>query len=358
MSLYPLARRAAFAFDAERVHRLSMAGLRAWSSVCGVDLAHDDVARDPRLAVQALGLTFANPIGLAAGFDKDAECVPAWGALGFGFVEVGTVTRHPQPGNDKPRLFRLPDNGALLNRLGFNNHGAVACAKALAAWRQRGKVKVPVGVNLGKSKITPAADAAADYRFSFEHTADVADYVVVNVSSPNTPGLRDLQQVDALTAILDALQDANAQRALPKPLLVKVAPDLADSDAVDVARVCASRGIEGLIVSNTTISREGLVGPVPVGSGGISGLPVRARSTELLRLLHNEVGSKLVFVGVGGIFDGESAAEKLAAGATLVQAYTGFVYGGPGFARRTARELLLLRDVPRLTMPSSSPSTS
>lgn len=356
--LYPLARRAAFAFDAERIHRFSMTALRAWSSVCNVDIDSADVARDPRLHTRAFGLTFANPIGLAAGFDKDAECLPAWQALGFGFVEVGTVTRHPQPGNDTPRLFRLPNDQALLNRLGFNNHGAVACAAALASWRHRGKIKVPVGVNLGKSKITPAQDAAADYAFSFTATADVADYLVVNVSSPNTPGLRDLQQVDALAAILDALQNLNVARAQKKPLLVKVAPDLADGDAVDVARLCVARGIDGLIVSNTTIRRDGLRGPVPAGSGGVSGLPVRERSTALLRLLHNEVGSKLVFVGVGGIFDGDSAAEKLAAGATLVQAYTGFVYGGPGFARRTARGLLAAGDVRRLTTavsPSSTP---
>ncbi len=347
--LYSAARRLAFAFDAERVHRAAMSGLRAWSSVCRVDLAATDVARDPRLQTQALGLTFANPIGLAAGFDKDAECVPAFTALGFGFVEVGTVTRHPQPGNARPRLFRLPEDGALLNRLGFNNHGAVACAERLAQWRRRGRVRIPVGVNIGKSKITDAKDAAADYGFSFAAVADVADYVVVNVSSPNTPGLRDLQQVDALAAIFDAVQAPNAARAVPRPLLVKVAPDLADDDAIAIARLCVSRQIDGLIVSNTTVRRDGLVGLVPDGPGGISGRPLRTRSTELLRLLHDDVGSALCFVGVGGVEGGNSAAEKLLAGATLVQAYTGFVYGGPGFVRCTARELLERHDVPRLT---------
>ena len=321
--LYSAARRLAFAFDAERVHRAAMSGLRAWSSVCRVDLAATDVARDPRLQTQALGLTFANPIGLAAGFDKDAECVPAFTALGFGFVEVGTVTRHPQPGNARPRLFRLPEDGALLNRLGFNNHGAVACAERLAQWRRRGRVRIPVGVNIGKSKITDAKDAAADYGFSFAAVADVADYVVVNVSSPNTPGLRDLQQVDALAAIFDAVQAPNAARAVPRPLLVKVAPDLADDDAIAIARLCVSRQIDGLIVSNTTVRRDGLV--------------------------HDDVCSALCFVGVGGVEGGNSAAEKLLAGATLVQAYTGFVYGGPGFVRCTARELLERHDVPRLT---------
>lgn len=351
--LYPLLRRAAFAFDAERIHRMTMSGLATWSSVCRVNLAADDIARAPALSTQAFGLTFPNPIGLAAGFDKDAECVPAWQALGFGFVEVGTVTRHAQPGNDKPRLFRLPADGALLNRLGFNNHGAVACAQALEAWRAAGRVVVPVGVNLGKSKITPGDEAASDYAFSFAATADVADYLVVNVSSPNTPGLRDLQQVDALSAILDALQDLNSKRRQRRPLLVKLAPDLADDDAVAVARHCAQRGIDGLIVSNTTIRRDGLVGPVPDGPGGVSGKPVRQRSTELLRLLHGDVGDKVTFVGVGGIFDGDDVLEKLEAGATLVQAYTGFVYGGPGFVRRCA-ERVVAQGVPHRTSPSVS----
>ncbi|HEY1099780.1 MAG TPA: quinone-dependent dihydroorotate dehydrogenase, partial [Myxococcota bacterium] len=324
--------------DAERIHRVAMGGLRAWSRLCDVE-QRGAVTRDPALTTTAFGLTFPNPIGLAAGFDKDAEAVPAWQALGFGFVEVGTVTKHPQPGNDRPRLFRLPADKALLNRLGFNNHGAVACAAALSSWRKADRVRVPVGVNLGKSKITEAAAAADDYAFSFDAVADVADYVVVNVSSPNTPGLRDLQQVDALSAILDALQTLNDKRARRVPLLVKVAPDLADSDAVDVARHCAGRGIDGLIVSNTTIRRDGLQGPVPEGPGGISGAPVRARSTALLALLHREVGDRVVFVGVGGVDDVDSAAEKLAAGATLVQAYTGFVYGGPRFVPNIAAGL-------------------
>jgi dihydroorotate dehydrogenase len=344
---YALARRLAFAIDAETVHRLSMRGLAAYSTVCSVDLADTDAARAPSLARTVCGITFPNPLGLAAGFDKDAECLPAWQALGFGFVEVGTVTRHAQPGNDRPRLFRLPKDGALLNRLGFNNHGAAVCAERLAEWRRRGRVKVPIGVNLGKSKITPAEDAAADYAFSFDATADVADYIVVNVSSPNTPGLRDLQQTSALMGIVDPLVARNAKRSTPRPLFVKLAPDLADEDAVGIARACVEHGVAGLIVSNTTISRAGLVGPVPEGPGGISGRPVFARSTALLRLLTAEVGAKLAFIGVGGVFDGETAQQKLDAGADLVQAYTGFVYGGPGFARSTLRTLA--STPPRLT---------
>lgn len=336
---YDILRKALFTVDAERVHRLAMGGLRAWSRVCDVE-QRGDVCRDPRLSRTVFGLTFPNPLGLAAGFDKDAEAVPAWQALGFGFVEVGTVTRHAQPGNDKPRLFRLPADFGLLNRLGFNNHGAEACARALSAWRAQGRVRVPVGVNLGKSKITEAKDAPDDYAFSFGVTADVADYVVVNVSSPNTPGLRDLQKTDELARILDPLQAANAARSKRVPLLVKIAPDLADEDAVAVARLCVGRGIDGLIVSNTTIARTGLSGPVPEGSGGVSGRPLRARSTALLRTLKADVGDQLVFVGVGGIFDADDAREKLAAGASLLQAYTGFVYRGPGFARDVVRGLL------------------
>jgi dihydroorotate dehydrogenase len=338
-SSYAVLRKLAFTADAERVHRLAMAGLSTWSRVCDVE-QKGDVCRDPRLARTVFGVTFPNPLGLAAGFDKDAEAVPAWQALGFGFVEVGTVTRHAQPGNDKPRLFRLPDDDALLNRLGFNNHGATACAAALSRWRAQGRVRVPIGVNLGKSKITEAADAPDDYAFSFGVTADLADYVVVNVSSPNTPGLRDLQNTEELARILEPLQAKNAQRRRRVPLLVKIAPDLADDDAIAVARLCVDRGIDGLIVSNTTISRDGLKGPVPPGPGGISGRPLRARSTSLLRLLHADVGDKLVFVGVGGIFDADDARAKLDAGAKLLQAYTGFVYVGPSFARRVVCGLL------------------
>jgi dihydroorotate dehydrogenase len=336
---YVLLRKALFSIDAERVHRVAMGGLRAWSRFCDVE-QHGDVCRDPQLSRTVFGLTFPNPLGLAAGFDKDAEAVPAWQALGFGFVEVGTVTRHAQPGNDKPRLFRLPADQGLLNRLGFNNHGAEACARALSSWRQQGRVRVPIGVNLGKSKITDAKDAPDDYAFSFGVTADVADYVVVNVSSPNTPGLRDLQKTDELARILDPLQAQNAARSKRVPLLVKIAPDLADEDAVAVARLCAGRSVDGLIVSNTTIARTGLVGPVPEGPGGVSGRPLRARSTALLRTLKADVGDKLVFVGVGGIFDADDAREKLAAGASLLQAYTGFVYGGPRFARDVLRGML------------------
>jgi dihydroorotate dehydrogenase len=335
-------RAALFSIDAERVHRLAMTALRAYSNVCSVDLPSSDVARHPSLARTVVGITFPNPLGLAAGFDKDAECVPAWQALGFGFVEVGTVTAQAQPGNDKPRLFRLKADRALFNRLGFNNHGAAACAASLERWRARGRVKVPIGVNIGKTKVVPNESAADDYRASFTAIADVADYVVVNVSSPNTPGLRDLQKGDELARILDVVCNANAARSATgkRPVFVKLAPDLALEDAHACAKVAAHSGCVGLVVSNTTIAREVLSSSrAPDGPGGISGAPLFTRSTEMLRSLAREHPS-FAFIGVGGIEDGETLVQKLDAGAHLAQSYTGFVYGGPGWVRRTLRDVI------------------
>ena len=323
-----------FALDAEQAHRLAMTGLRSVSRICRVDLPDSDVARAQSLRREVLGLTFPNPLGLAAGFDKDGEALPAWQALGFGFIEIGTVTRHAQPGNDKPRLFRLKDDRALLNRLGFNNHGADAAARAVQRWRKLDRVRVPLGINLGKSKISEAAQAPADYAYSFAAVADLADYVVINVSSPNTPGLRDLQKRDELSRILLPLAEHNAARGKARPIVVKLAPDLDDDDARACAEVAVQSGVQGLVISNTTISRAGLRGAAPDGSGGISGRPLFARSTALLRLLADEYRGKLTFIGVGGIEDGATAQAKLDAGASLLQAYTGFIYGGPGWPRR------------------------
>lgn len=338
-----LARKLLFAIDAEQVHHLAMASLSVWSRVCSVDLPSTDVARAPALRTEALGLVFPNPLGLAAGFDKDAVAVPAWQALGFGFVEVGTVTARPQPGNDQPRLFRIPADRALKNRMGFNNQGAAACATRLAHWRAAGRVKVPVGVNIGKSKVVDNADAADDYRASFTAVADVADYVVVNVSSPNTPGLRALQQKDDLLRVLDVVSGENAKRAAPRPLLVKLAPDLALEDARGCAEAAMQAGCRGLVLTNTTIDPSGFLGPVPEGPGGLSGAPLFARSTEMLRTLAAEYRGRLTFMGAGGIEDGATLQAKLDAGAALAQVYTGFVYGGPGFVRRTLAELLSRR---------------
>jgi dihydroorotate dehydrogenase len=286
-----------------------------------------------------MGLDFPNPLGLAAGLDKEARAVPAWQALGFGFVEVGTVTALPQPGNPRPRLFRLPADQAIINRMGFNNGGAEAMAVALQRLRARGCLEVPLGVNLGKSKVTPVEQAAEDYRISFEHLGELADYVVVNISSPNTPGLRDLQRIEEIQRIVAAIQGPNQRLPQPRPLLVKLAPDLSDEDAIGCARTAMDAGCAGLVLTNTTIRFEGLASPTEGRSGGLSGRPLFGRSTELLRRVRDAIGSEPVLIGVGGIMRPEDARAKLAAGADLIQIYSGLIYGGPGFPRRILRGL-------------------
>jgi dihydroorotate dehydrogenase len=328
-----------FRLDAERAHGLAMALARRWSALASARTGADDIARDRLLRLSAMGLDFPNPVGLAAGLDKDAEAVPAWQALGFGFVEVGTVTALPQPGNPRPRLFRLPADAALINRMGFNNAGAEAMTVRLTRLRGRGVLDIPLGVNIGKSKVTPADAAAADYRRSFELLGELADYVVVNISSPNTPGLRDLQTIDQVRAIVDAIQDRNQQLSRPRPLLVKLAPDLADADAIACAHAALDAGCAGLVLTNTTIRFDGLRGDTDGMSGGLSGRPLFERSTELLGLVRQAVGPDPVLIGVGGIMDPHGAAAKLAAGADLVQVYTGLIYRGPGFVRELLRGL-------------------
>jgi dihydroorotate dehydrogenase len=302
--------------------------------------------RDPVLRVQALGLSFPGPVGLAAGFDKDARGTRGLAALGFGFVEVGTVTARAQPGNPKPRMFRLNADRALVNRMGFNNAGAVAAAAALRRSRRRsrrGPGGPVVGVNIGKTRAVPDAGAAADYAASARAVAAVADYVVVNVSSPNTPGLRDLQAADRLKPVLAAVRSAldAASGGRPEgrvPLLVKIAPDLADADVDAVADLALELGLDGIIATNTTTSRAGLASPAAevaaAGAGGLSGPPLRARSLAVLRRLRARAGDRLVLIAAGGIETPDDAWERLRAGATLVQAYTGFVYGGPLWPRR------------------------
>jgi len=303
--------------------------------------------RDPALRVRALGLSFPGPVGLAAGFDKDARGTRGLAALGFGFIEVGTVTARAQPGNPRPRMFRLTADRALVNRMGFNNAGAAAAAAALARSRGRpspGRPGSPiVGVNIGKTRAVPDADAAADYAASARAVAAVADYVVVNVSSPNTPGLRDLQAADRLRPVLVAVRSAldaavPARRQGRVPLLVKIAPDLADADVDAVADLAIELALDGIIATNTTTSRDGLASPAAevaaAGAGGLSGPPLRARSLAVLRRLHARAGDRLVLIAAGGIETPDDAWERLRAGATLVQAYTGFVYGGPLWPRR------------------------
>ncbi len=347
--------------------------------------------RDPVLRVRALGLEFPGPVGLAAGFDKDARGVAGLGALGFGFVEVGTVTARAQPGNPRPRLFRLTADRALVNRMGFNNEGAAAAAARLdrmqrggsrggetsAGGRQAdgtgagradgtgdggadgtgdggadgtgdGGVRaggtsagrgVIVGVNIGKTKAVPEEGAAADYAASARAVAGVADYVVVNVSSPNTPGLRDLQAVGRLRPVLVAVREAlDAAAEHRVPLLVKIAPDLADADVDAVADLAIELGLDGIVAANTTVSRDGLASSpgevAAAGAGGLSGAPLRERALEVLRRLHARAGGRLVLIAVGGIETPDDAWERLRAGATLVQAYTGFIYGGPRWPRQ------------------------
>jgi dihydroorotate dehydrogenase len=293
------------------------------------------------LRVRALGLEFPGPLGLAAGFDKDARGTRGLAALGFGFVEVGTVTARAQPGNPKPRMFRLTADRALVNRMGFNNAGAAAAAARLGRIRGRRSRGGPVvGVNIGKTRAAPDADAPADYAASARAVAAVADYVVVNVSSPNTPGLRDLQAADRLKPVLVAVRStldaSSAERRVP--LLVKIAPDLADADVDAIADLALELGLDGIIATNTTVSRDGLASPLAevtaAGAGGLSGPPLRARALEVLTRLRERAGDRLVLIAAGGIETPDDAWERLRAGATLVQAYTGFVYGGPLWPRR------------------------
>ena len=291
--------------------------------------------RDPELRVHALGLDFPGPLGLAAGFDKDGHGVVALAALGFGYVEVGTVTARPQPGNPKPRMFRFPAERALVNRMGFNNAGAAALSARLRSLRGPRPV---IGVNIGKTKAVPESAATDDYVTSARLVADVADYVVVNVSSPNTPGLRDLQAVEKLRPLLQAVRSA-LDEASPRrrvPLLVKIAPDLADDDIDAVAYLALDLGLDGIIATNTTISRDGLQDSAAVadaGQGGMSGAPLKARALEVLRRLHSRTGDRLVLIAAGGIENADDAWERLAAGATLLQAYTAFIYAGPLWPR-------------------------
>jgi len=340
--------------DPERMH-LTALGTLAWlgrpSTPAPVQrwLRHQFCLSDPRLAQTCLGgLSFANPLGLAAGFDKDGEAARVWPYFGFGYTELGTVTQHGQPGNPQPRLFRLVPDEAVLNRMGFNNHGAAALAKRLSTdlGTDRGNsFPIPVGINLGKSKVTPLEEAAADYCYSFRQLEGLGDYFVVNVSSPNTPGLRSLQAAAQLDPILAALQAANTRA---KPLLVKIAPDLAWEDIRAVLTLAQKHRLAGIVATNTTIARDGLTttvlprtgNPITAEAGGISGAPLRQRSTEVIRFIWQETQGQLPIIGVGGIFTAADAWEKITAGACLLQVYTGWVYEGPWMVRRIMEGLL------------------
>ena len=331
-----------FTLDAERAHHLVFDNLRRAARVPGTkallralyDYQH------PSLERQVFGLKFPNPVGLAAGFDKNAALTDELATLGFGFVEIGTVTPRPQPGNPAPRLFRLPQDEALINRMGFNNDGAAAVAARLARRQNR---QLLIGGNIGKNKDTPNERAADDYVACFEALAEVVDYFVVNVSSPNTPNLRQLQEKKPLIELLQQVQARNLQRAVPRPLLLKIAPDLTDSQLDDILEIARETHLSGLVATNTTISRDNLAADAgyvaSLGAGGLSGRPLRARATEVIRYLHQRSGGALPIIGSGGIHSAADALEKLAAGAALVQLYTGFIYEGPALVRRINEQL-------------------
>ena len=331
--------------DAEKVHKLSFAALRGVTALPGAAETMGKVLgpREPELTVRALGREFPGPLGMAAGFDKNAESPRGLAALGFGYVEVGTVTAQPQPGNPKPRLFRLVADRAVVNRMGFNNEGSALVAERLHH-QSGGPV---VGVNIGKTKVTPETEAPADYALSALRLAPYADYMVVNVSSPNTPGLRNLQGVEQLRALVSAVRDALTEAGRPElPLLVKIAPDLADEDVDAVADLALAEGLDGIIATNTTISRAGLDSSEAeveaAGAGGLSGAPLKERSLEVLRRLRAKVGDRVALVAVGGIETPGDAWARIRAGATLVQGYTGLIYGGPLWPRRIHRGLARL----------------
>ncbi|MHA2788989.1 quinone-dependent dihydroorotate dehydrogenase [Corynebacterium sp. S7] len=326
MGLYDLALKTMFLIPPERIHGIINVGLKTLHSVPVVNRAMESGVRvkDPVLSQDLLGTTFSAPLGLAAGFDKNAASIDAWGAIGFGYAELGTVTPKPQPGNPAPRLFRLPKDRAILNRMGFNNKGALVVSEGL----KRRKSSDVVGINIGKNKTS--TDAVADFRQCAAALGSLADYVAVNVSSPNTPGLRDLQAVEELRPILLAVTEAT-----DSPVLVKIAPDLADDDILQIADLAIELGLAGIIATNTTISRDGLnTDPEEVaamGPGGISGDPLNERSLEVLKLLRKHVGEKLLLISVGGISTPERAWERITSGANLLQGYTPFIYGGLGW---------------------------
>ncbi|MEJ7849385.1 MAG: quinone-dependent dihydroorotate dehydrogenase [Pyrinomonadaceae bacterium] len=332
MSLYKsIVRPALFGIDAERAHELGIEALRVGlSSNLSQRLAASRFETDEFSSLERFGLKFKNPIGIAAGFDKNGVVVNQLASLGFGFVEVGTVTFEPQKGNEKPRLFRLPEDNALINRLGFNNDGAEKIIERL----KKIDPKCVLGVNIGKNKDLPIEEATENYLKSFDLAVEVADYIAVNISSPNTPNLREMQKAENLEELLEALQNRNAAA---KPLLVKIAPDLSDEEIETIADICQQFGIAGIIATNTTVKRGGLktadTSIVEIGAGGLSGRPLRQMSNHVIAKIHKFSEGKLPIIGVGGVFTAQDAFEKIAVGACLLQSYTGFVYSGPSFAR-------------------------
>lgn len=331
-----------FLFPAEKAHHITFQLLHIISKIPGKLFIIKKLfqVHSPSLEQEFAGLKFPNPVGLAAGFDKDAKNVPAWDALGFGFVEIGTITPLAQPGNEKPRLFRLKNDRAIINRMGFNNEGVEAAVQRLKKIR----TKAIIGGNIGKNKVTPNKDALSDYLKAFEILYPVVDYFVVNVSSPNTPGLRELQEKEPLKKILNGLKEANKKQEKEKPILLKIAPDLSQAQLDDIIKIVRETSIEGLIATNTTISREGLSYSreyiESIGVGGLSGQPLTEKSDKVIHYLRKKLGPDILIIGVGGIMSAGDAVKKIKAGANLVQLYTGFIYEGPSLIRRINKKLI------------------
>ena len=325
-----------FRFDPEEVHHFSFKMIKIMNQLgLGGLIKSAFTIEDPALEREVFGLKFKNPVGLAAGFDKDAKLYKELSNFGFGFIEIGTLTPKAQSGNPKKRLFRLKEDKAIINRMGFNNGGVEEAVKRL-----RKNKNVLIGGNIGKNKITPNAEAITDYEICFEALFPFVDYFVVNVSSPNTPNLRELQDKEPLTRLLNALQIKNNQKLKTKPILLKIAPDLTNSQLLDIISIVEETKIDGIIATNTTISRENLKSEVKSETGGMSGAPLKERSTEVIRFLAEESNHAFPIIGVGGINSPQDAIEKLEAGATLIQVYTGFIYEGPSLIKRINKELL------------------
>lgn len=329
-----------FQLDAENAHHLSFFMLKAALSIPGVREGLQSVYKGPELKREMWGLTFKNPLGLAAGFDKDGIIGDKWRYMGFGFVELGTVTPRPQIGNPKKRLFRLPEDKAIINRMGFNNKGVDALRIRLQSFDKGDMI---LGANIGKNKTTPNEDAVSDYTMCFEALYEYVDYFVVNVSSPNTPGLRELQDKEPLIKLLDTIQNINQRKAKPRPLLLKIAPDMTWPQLDDVIEVVKQTKLTGLIATNTTIERKHLSSSETkvkeIGAGGLSGLPVKERSHEVLRYITEHNDAAFDVVGVGGIMNPKDASDRMKAGAKLIQLYTGYVYGGPALIKQILKQL-------------------
>ena len=339
--MYELIKPLLFQFDPENIHYAVTGGLRRANRIWGVKAIFKNLYQleDKRLEREVMGLKFKNPLGLAAGFDKNASMIEELAEFGFGFIEIGTVTPLPQPGNEKPRMFRLPQDNALINRMGFNNQGVDVVAARLKQVNRKGLI---IGGNIGKNKLTPNEDAVNDYIKCFDRLFDVVDYFVVNVSSPNTPGLRELQEKEPLKHILNTLQQRNNKNDISRPILLKIDPDLTNSQLDDIIEIVKETKIAGVIATNTTISRDDLLSSenLKKESGGLSGKPLTIRSTEVIRYLSEHSNKSFVIIGVGGIHSPQDAMEKIKAGASLIQIYTGFIYEGPGLVKRILKGLL------------------